>query len=72
MNKNLDILHGEEIDKFLDLMIKVIEILSTKLEPTKTTNSLIKVPKYCPKIDQLLRISIVKHPVKYELDIVNF
>ena len=57
--KSLAVMHGEQIDSFLDLIPKIADFLKVNFEPTEQLNNILHLLQYYPPIDSFLRISQV-------------
>ena len=58
-NKILSLTHGEQIDKFIQLMPNAIKFLQEHLEETSTAQCIIKLLNACPQLDSFMRMSKV-------------
>ena len=83
LNKNLAVMHGEQIEQYLQLIPNIIRFLQTKLAPTMTLSHIITLLTYYPLLDKFLRITKVidtnssleeqdKQKNDYELKIIEF
>ena len=55
-NKSLSVTHGEQIDKFIQLMPNAIKFLQEHLEETSTVQYIIKLLNIYPQLDSFMRI----------------
>jgi len=59
INKNLAVMHGEQIKGYLSLIPKIILFCKKELESTETLEHILTLLETYPKFDQFMRISKV-------------